>query len=349
MAHVAKVKMAGVSPMLGHYERRAERRGFRRENIDSERSHMNRAVGFESSDCEALARAVWTRVTAAAKAHENASGKALRKDANVMMDWVVTLPKDCPLDRAGDFFAAVVEFVQERYGSENVPGGFLHVDETTPHIHIPVVPELDGRLQASKVVNRQDLRTFHGDLGRHVDDALGMHVSIELGDEQKGEKQLSRLSHEEYKHAKEQLAVTEVKVELAERTLEELDDTITEMQGIAFEAAERADRARAEADAEESRLESVRRGLAAASERLRAVLSHKMAQGRPIPVQRLSDTGKRLWLALRNEFARRRQAMLPQSRAHERTEAGSSWLAFNVALRGWLAVHRHERSHGWQR
>lgn len=183
MAHVAKVKMAGVANVVGHYERLAESRGYERENIDGSRTHLNYAVGSGDPRPESLALAVRDRVSEARQSHEKASGKALRKDANVLMDWVVTRPQDCPEGLTEAFFEAVVSFVQERYGRENVPGGFVHMDETTPHVHVPVIPVRDGKLVASKVVNRADLRTFHSDLGRAVDRALGVHVSIELDDE----------------------------------------------------------------------------------------------------------------------------------------------------------------------
>jgi hypothetical protein len=120
--------------------------------------------------------------------------------------WVVTLPADCRREDAPAFFAAAVEFMRERYGADNVPGGFVHMDESTPHVHVPVVPVIDGKLQASKAVNRTDLQTFHRDLGRAVDAALGYHVSVELDDDQRGAKQLSRLNQKEYAAAKDELA-----------------------------------------------------------------------------------------------------------------------------------------------
>lgn len=203
MAHVTKFKAFAVSPMVGHYNREAERRGYERDNIDGSRTPENYAIGSDTTD--GLADAVRARVAEAIEEHERTAGKAVRKDANVLCDWVVTLPEDCPKARAGDFFAAVVGFIRERYGAENVPGGFVHVDESTPHAHVPVVPVRDGRLVASKVIDRADLKSFHGELGRAVDEALGMHVSIELDEQQKGEKQLSALDQVEYMAAKERL------------------------------------------------------------------------------------------------------------------------------------------------
>lgn len=236
MAHVAKVKSSGVGPMVGHYAREAERRGYERDNIDPSRMGDNYAVG--APDADTLAARVRERVSEAVRSHEKASGKALRKDANVLMDWVVTCPQDCPESLRGRFFETVVSFIQRRYGAENVPGGFVHMDEATPHVHVPVVPERDGKLVASKVINRADLKTFHGDLGKAVDEALGMHVSIELSEERQGEKQLSRLDQREYRAAKDELAAAQERAEQEQRRLECLQREIEEVQPAAVTLGE---------------------------------------------------------------------------------------------------------------
>lgn len=290
MAHVQKVKAAGVGPMVGHYAREAEKRGYRRDNIDPERTGLNYAVGFGGvSDTDALAARVRERVSEAVRGHEGLTGKSVRKDANVIMDWVVTLPKDCPEELQGRFFEAAVDFIQQRYGRENVPGGFVHLDESRPHVHVPVVPVLDGKLVAAKVVNRADLRSFHGDLGRAVDEALGVHVSVELDESQQGEKQLSHLSHAEYRAARDELTRT-----MAERDHEvALTEEVKAVTNSAFEvqsaavrdqmaaldrareaeeraalAEERAARAEQAAARAQERLEGVQRDLGSAERRL---------------------------------------------------------------------------------
>ena len=205
MAHLAHYKRSGAAPMLAHYERRPElERGFTRENIDPERTAQNYAIGAGSP--QELAAALRARVDGAIAAHEADSGKAIRRDANVISDWVVTLPKDCPRQDARRFFEVAVDLCRERYGAENCLGGFVHMDETTPHVHIPVVPVKDGRIRAAKVFTRSDLQRFHKDLGRAEDAALGRHVSVELDQEQQGEKQLSHLGQAEYVAAREEAA-----------------------------------------------------------------------------------------------------------------------------------------------
>lgn len=228
MAHVEKLKATGVGPMVGHYAREAERNGYMRPNIDVARTGLNYAIG--AADADALARKTRDAVTAAKAAHEKNAGKSLRKDANVLADWIVTLPEDCPDELCESFFKTVVRFIQQRYGAECVPGGFVHMDEKTPHVHVPVIPILNGKLQASKVIDRADLKTFHTDLGAAVDKALGVHVSIELDDENRARKELSRLPQAEYKAAKDEIKATEERLEGLQREARIVESEVEALQ-----------------------------------------------------------------------------------------------------------------------
>lgn len=204
MAHCEKYKITAVAPMVAHYER--SREGvLNRENIDHTRTNLNYNLRPGGDVCERVQQAVHT--------HEQEAGKAVRKDANVMFDWVVTLPQDCPQERTEDFFESVVSFVEQRYGKDNILGAYVHMDETTPHVHVPVVPMMDGRLRASKMVNRNDLLRFHGELSEHVEQELGIHVSVELSEEKAQEKALSSVPQKQLDAAREAL-----KKELAEET-----------------------------------------------------------------------------------------------------------------------------------
>lgn len=204
MAHCEKYKITAVAPMVAHYER--SREGvLNRENIDHTRTNLNYNLRPGGDVCERVQQAVHT--------HEQEAGKAVRKDANVMFDWVVTLPQDCPQERTEEFFESVVSFIEQRYGKDNILGAYVHMDETTPHVHVPVVPMMDGRLRASKMVNRNDLLRFHGELSEHVEQELGIHVSVELSEEKAQEKALSSVPQKQLDAAREAL-----KEELAEET-----------------------------------------------------------------------------------------------------------------------------------
>ncbi len=46
------------------------------------------------------------------------------------------------------FFADCTDFFSERYGKENVVSAVVHLDESTPHLHLNLMPVTDGRLCA---------------------------------------------------------------------------------------------------------------------------------------------------------------------------------------------------------
>ncbi len=86
------------------------------------------------------------------------------------------------LDSDGEFFASLTpeqqkEFFRncamcfaERYGEENIISAIVHMDETNPHMHLNLVPVLDGRLCSKQLFDRKALRelqtVFHEKVGK---------------------------------------------------------------------------------------------------------------------------------------------------------------------------------------
>lgn len=107
-----------------------------------------------------------------------------RKDVNVMCSWVVTLPQNVKPEDEEKFFRAAYDFLSDKYGEKNTVAAWVHKDETTPHLHfcwIPVVPdEKRGgeRVSAHDCVTRKDLKTFHTELSKHIEQALGYEAEI---------------------------------------------------------------------------------------------------------------------------------------------------------------------------
>ena len=82
-------------------------------------------------------------------------------------------------DDIGAFFFECTEFFAERYGRENIISAVVHLDETTPHMHLNLMPELDGRLCAKQLFDRKELRSIQTDLHNDV----GKHWNLERGKE----------------------------------------------------------------------------------------------------------------------------------------------------------------------
>lgn len=214
MAHVEKFQSAALGRMCGHYERRAEiDHGYKRENIDNERSWLNYNLGPQRP--ESQVEFINERIDSL-----NLKRRP-RKDAVRMCDCVITMPRSFDPSRQREFFNAAYAFLAQRYGTENVVSAWVHRDEAMPHMHFAWVPVTqDGRLSAKAVVNRLNLKTLHPDMQVAMETALGCKVEILLDPEKAGEKQLSALSQPEYIAAKAELARIENEIAAAGERLE---------------------------------------------------------------------------------------------------------------------------------
>lgn len=201
MAHMAKYKSAQCPNMLHHYRRDREAT-LARDNVDRGRTHMNYTLGPDGG---------LERIRERVAEVEATMTRSVRSDAIVMCDWVVTAPPDLRAEDQREFFESCYDFVRGRYGDENMLGGYVHMDETTPHIHIALIPVVErdgGRLamSAKEMFTRQELLRFHGELSDRVAHDLGYRPQIETTGERTLERALSRAgSLEEYQKAKDRL------------------------------------------------------------------------------------------------------------------------------------------------
>ena len=172
MAHMKKYTKAGCGHMFAHYDRSADRIG--NENIDRTRTYLNYNLAVH----QIMGQGEFIRKRCAEVKCQN------RKDVNVMVSWVVTAPKDLPEQEYKTFFQLSYDFLQQRYGRENVVSAYVHMDEVTPHLHFAFVPVVYDekkkryKVSAKEAVNRRDLQTFHTDLQTHLERTLGHEVGI---------------------------------------------------------------------------------------------------------------------------------------------------------------------------
>ena len=56
-----------------------------------------------------------------------------------------------------DFFWDCYMFFAEKYGNENILSVVVHMDETNPHLHLNIVPIIDGKLCSKDLHDRKKL------------------------------------------------------------------------------------------------------------------------------------------------------------------------------------------------
>ncbi len=172
MAHVQKHPKAVVGHMLSHYKRDAK--NMSNEKIDKSKTKLNYNLAVHQE----LHQLTFLQQRLSEVHCQN------RKDVNVMVSWVVTAPKDLPLEDHKQFFKSSYDFLENRYGKENVISAYVHCDESQPHLHFAFVPVVyDKKKERHKVsakekVTRRDLQTFHQDLTQYLQLIFGRDVGV---------------------------------------------------------------------------------------------------------------------------------------------------------------------------
>lgn len=190
MAHVMKFTKASCGHMFAHFDRKAEH--ISNENLDRTRTHLN----YNLATHQTMDQGEFVRKRCAEVRCQN------RKDVNVMVSWVVTAPKDLPEAEHKAFFQASYDFLQKRYGRENVVSAYVHMDEVTPHMHFAFVPVVEDKkrggykLSAKEAVTREDLRTFHKDLSDHMERVFGRDIGILNEATKEGNKSIEELKRQ---------------------------------------------------------------------------------------------------------------------------------------------------------
>ena len=115
----------------------------------------------------------------------------VRKDAVLMASFVIGSDREFfkRLDWGEDieFFKDCTEYFAKRYGLENIISAVVHVDETTPHLHLNLIPITNGRLCCKDLFNRKALQELQTGLYEEV----GKKWGLERGKEGSQRKHLS--------------------------------------------------------------------------------------------------------------------------------------------------------------
>ena len=119
-------------------------------------------------------------------------GLSPRKDAVVMNSFVLGSDKTFfdGLSRVEqyNFFSDCYKFFTERYGEENIIAAVVHNDETTPHMHLNLMPiTSDGRLCSKQLFDKPQLQKLQTDFY----EAVGKRWELQRGKEGSQKKHLS--------------------------------------------------------------------------------------------------------------------------------------------------------------
>lgn len=203
--------------------------------------------------------------------------RKVRKDAVVLVDGMMTASPEWfqnhSYDEAMAFFKDGLDFIQDRFGKENVFYFTVHRDETTYHAHFGFTPIKDGSLSWKKFFpNRQALTKFQDQFYENVSSKYGMErgTKREYGQPVKRHKTVREFKAEKVKELDREIAERTERLESLQDQEDELRDQVEDLDraigAVEAGAAELTEAFGAEKEA--SRIESENRDLAARAEYL---------------------------------------------------------------------------------
>lgn len=73
-----------------------------------------------------------------------------------------------------EFFEDFVKFFADKYGAENIISAVVHMDETTPHLHLNLVPITNGKLCSKELYSPKKLSALQTELANTVGKKWGL-------------------------------------------------------------------------------------------------------------------------------------------------------------------------------
>jgi len=285
--------------LFAHCERKKDEFGnyvtFRNERIDPTRTHLNYNLCPDHGEQREILEA---RLS-------DPNIKCMnRPDVNVFGSWCVTLPTHAPdLDENGAiiyeeqevhhkdgtvtmenvpkmheiyytdeqikmFFLLVYAFLIGRYGEENVISAYVHMDETTPHMHFLFTPVVDDKkwnekhpdkpprkkVCAKQLMNKTELNMFHRVFQEYLDEHSekdlypvlngttigGARTIAELKAETALEEAIvaTGQARSAKEHAEAEIAQIDAKVESTRKSAKEYIDTLHKYEDEAVKRTE---------------------------------------------------------------------------------------------------------------
>lgn len=233
VVHMMKIKSGAVGGIQSHNNREHEPKT--NPDVDMSRSEDN----YDLISCDNYKRSIKEKMSNLVE-----SSRAVRKDAVVVCNFIVTSDNETMdalgADRQREFFQDSVKWFSDRYGADRVLNATVHMDETTPHLHIGVMPiTQDGRLSAKAIFTKTEMKAIQTEFARDVGEKYGLERGVEgserthLSEARFKEQKALEMANEHGAIAQELQIITEdCKQELSEatRSLETVKQELSAMQ-----------------------------------------------------------------------------------------------------------------------
>lgn len=263
VATMKKMKIDNLSGIFRHDFRETD--NHKNQDIDPSKSNQNIEL---VADHKLRKRDVMDFI----QKHRVGSRK-VRRDAVVLDEWIVSsdhgyFAKKSP-EEVRKYFSDAIGYFAQKFGRENILYGNVHLDESTPHMHMGIVPiTKDHKLSSKRVFDRNTLREIQTEFPKYMQE----HGHEVVRGSEKSQRK--KLSVAEYKHAKEeQKEIEQQRIENFDREIElnQREERIDNVERDILHVAKEVDPQNAPQDAISNILEWLKRFVQKLKKRLEEV------------------------------------------------------------------------------
>lgn len=235
VVHMMKIKSGAVGGIQSHNNREHEPKT--NPDVDMSRSEDN----YDLISCDNYKRSIKEKLSNLVE-----SSRAVRKDAVVVCNFIVTSDNETMnalgADRQREFFRDSVKWFSDRYGADRVLNATVHMDETTPHLHIGVMPiTQDGRLSAKAIFTKTEMKAIQTEFARDVGEKYGLERGVE-GSERTHLSEARFKEQKALEMANEHGAIAQELHVLAENCKQELSEATRSLKTVKQELSAMQDR-----------------------------------------------------------------------------------------------------------
>lgn len=160
VARMEKMKAGNLGGIQRHNQRETDNHSNK--DIDVARTHLN----YDLANPEPIN---YREKINGIIEEQRASKRAVRKDAVLVDEWIITSDKTFfETADSRKFFEDSLAYFSDRCGSQNIAYATVHLDETTPHMHLGIVPMYNNRLSSKQMFTREALKEIQDELPTYL-------------------------------------------------------------------------------------------------------------------------------------------------------------------------------------
>lgn len=220
VARTMKLKAGNLGGLGRHVERTTDNHSNK--DIDPEKSHLNYELVQRNNSIQ-------SEITSFIESEKSTTRK-LRKDAVLCNEWIISSDKfffeKLSAEETRNYFEVAKDYFAENFGEKNIRYAVVHMDESTPHMHLGIVPfDKENKLSAKRMFDRKTLIKIQDELPERFKHE---GFDIERGKKDSKRKHLSVPDYKEFQREKETLQQEINALEVGRSTLERKIDGLEE-------------------------------------------------------------------------------------------------------------------------